>query len=117
MTLMEQLNALAKVCDEDECAIIEEMIINASDYVQAVINTETKRVNYVGRQGENFRKIFSEADSHRTVVHNSLISMVDTVNKLCECHNLPQIYTGDSNRRCYGDFALKLVAELFEGRK
>ena len=116
-TLMEQLNALTQVCDEDERALIEEMVLNAGDYVQAVISTECKRINYAGREGEGLRKTFSEADSRRTIVHNSLISMVDTVNKLCQLHNLPPIYTGDSQRRHYGDFAQQLVNEIFEERK
>lgn len=115
--LMEQLNALTQICDEDERALIEEMVLDAGDYVQVVISTECKRINYAGRGGEELRKSFSEADSRRTIVHNSLISMVDTVNKLCQLYDLPPIYTGDSQRRYYGDFALQLVTELFEARK
>ena len=117
MNLMEQLNALTQVCDEDERALIEEMILNAGDYVQAVIDTESKRINYAGREGESLRKVFEDADSRRTIVHNSLISMVDTVNKLCQLHELPAIYTGDSQRRHYGDFALQLVTDIFKDRK
>ena len=117
MNLMKQLNALTQVCDEDERALIEEMVINAGDYVQAVINTECKRINYTNRGGDEFRKAFSEADSRRTIVHNSLISMVDTVNKLCQLHDLSPIYTGDNQRRHYGDFAQKLVNEIFDERK
>ena len=117
MNLMEQPNVLVRVCDEDERALVEEMVLNAGDYVQAVINTEAKRINYAGREGEALRKAFGEADSRRTIVHNSLISMVDTVNRLCQLHDLSPIYTGDNQRRHYGDFALRLVTELFEERK
>ena len=50
------------------------------------------------------------------MTHNSLISATDIVNRLCTNHGLPLIYSGDSVRRHYGDFAIALVAEIFEAR-
>ena len=115
--LLEQINALLQVCDEDECECIEEMIISAGNYVQAVVDMESKALNFARRAGEDFRSVVSSADSKRTNVHNGLISNVNIVNRICIMHDLPELYTGGIERREYGDFAQKLVNEIFTQRR
>ena len=116
-SLLQQINTLVSLCDEEECECIEEMIISAGNYVQAVTEMETKALNFAKRTGDDFRSIVSAADSRRTNVHNGLISNVNIVNRICAMHGLPEIYTGDSERRHYGDFAQELVNEIFNQRK
>ena len=114
--LMEQLTALAQVCDEDERDLIEKMTCAAANYVQAVIHMKTKSLNYAGRTGEDLRTAVEHADRERRSCHNALISCVDIVNRLCGFHRLPPIYTGSTARREYGDFAMQLTNEIFAQR-
>ena len=115
-TYLTAISALTKVCDTDERELIEEMIFNAADYVQVVTTMETKRANYVGRQGADLREVVTMADSARSKIHNSLIARVNAVNRICDAHGLPRLYNGDEQRRHYGDFAIELVNEIFTMR-
>lgn len=115
--LLKQINTLVTFCDEDECECIEEMIISAANYVQAVTEMECKALNFAKRSGDDFRSTVSAADSRRTNVHNGLISNVNIVNRICAMHDLPELYTGSDQRREYGDFAQKLVHEIFTQRR
>ena len=115
--LLKQINALVQLCDEDECECIEEMIISSANYVQTVTEMECKALNFAKRSGDDFRSIVSASDSRRTNVHNGLISNVNIVNRICTMHDLPELYTGGIERREYGDFAQKLVNEIFTQRR
>lgn len=116
MTLLQQIEEFRHHFDEEEMECVEEMILKAAQYVQAVVLMETTARNRTGRTGEELREKVSATDKARTMAHNSLIAITDIVNRLCNNHGLPLIYTGDSVRRHYGDFALSLVAEVYEGR-
>ena len=115
-TYLTAISALTRVCDADERELIEEMVFNAADYVQVVTTMETKRANYAGRQGADLREVVTTADSARSKIHNSLIARVNAVNRICAAHGMPLIYTGDEQRRHYGDFAIELVNEIFAVR-
>lgn len=117
MSLMEQLEALAKECDTEEQELIEEMIFNAAEYMKAVIVMETTSRNVLGREADEYRGAVTSTDRTRTAVHNGLISAVNIVNRICQNHNCPLIYTGDEQRRRYGDFAMELTTEIFKDRK
>ena len=41
---------------------------------------------------------------------------VGIVNRICDKHDFPRIYTGGEARREYGDFAIALVSEIFAKR-
>lgn len=114
--LMEQIAALAAVCDEDEADFLEKLIVSAADYTRAVIRMKTKSLNYVKRRGEELRMVVEETDGERSNCHNALISYVDIVNRICDFHALPRIYTGPNVRREYGEFAIRLVNEVFDQR-
>ena len=47
---------------------------------------------------------------------DALIATVNSVNSFCDSHGVPHIYTGGTERRAYGDFAMELVADIFEKR-
>lgn len=112
-----QLNALAQACDTEERELIEAMVLEAADYVQAVIAMETKAANYPGRQGSALREAVAEADSARSKIHDSLMVRVNVVNRICAAHGHAPIYIGDTQRRNYGEFAFGLVSEIFGRRK
>jgi hypothetical protein len=114
--LTEQLTSLAAVCNDFERGMIEQMIIAAADYVQAVVVMETKASNYMGRKGTEMQEAVAASDSWRTGRHESLMTKVNIVNRICEAHGRDPVYTGDSQREHYGDFALELVDEIFRQR-
>ena len=115
-TLSSKLTALASLCNDTERKMIEEMIISAADYVHAVTVMETKVTNYFGRSSNEKLEAVATSDSWRTGRHESLMTKVNIINRICTNHDMAPIYTGGSHRRQYGDFALRLVKEIFTGR-
>jgi hypothetical protein len=65
---------------------------------------------------EDFKEERESTDRTRSNDHNAFISSVDAVNKICDAHGVPRIYTGGTERRAYGDFAMELIADIFEKR-
>ena len=116
MGLLQQIEEMKGHFDAEEMDCVEDMILKAAQYVRAVVIMETTARNMIDRSGEELREAVSTTDGSRRMAHNSLISATDIVNRLCTNHGLPLIYTGDSLRRHYGDFALALVGEIFEKR-
>ena len=116
MTLLQKIELMKKHFDAEEMECVEDMILKAAKYVQAVVLMETTARNWIGRNGEEHRDAISSTDGARRMAHNSLIAATDIVNRLCMNHDLPLIYTDDQVRRHYGDFALALVMEIYEKR-
>ena len=114
--IVEKLRNLSAVCDEDERELIEEMVHNAADYVRQVVIMESTAINFAGRKNDEFRDKVAETDTRRSLTHNNLISMVNVVNRIAQLHDHSLIYTGENHRRCDGDFAIKLVDEIFNSR-
>ena len=77
---------------------------------------ETKASNYMGRKGMEMQETVAASDSWHTGRHESLMTKVNIVNRICQSHGHTLIYTGDSQREHYGDFALELVDEIFRQR-
>lgn len=117
MTILNQLQHLTQQCtDHDLCACIETMIGSAADYVAIVAQMEAARLNFPGRTGADLRTAVSDADQKRHTAHDALIADVNLVNRICALYGVEPVYTGSDARREYGDFAFRLVQELFEGR-
>ena len=74
-----------------------------------IFNSKVTMVNNTGEERES-------TDRTRSNDHNAFISSVDAVNKICDAHGVPRIYTGSTERRAYGDFAMELVADIFAKR-
>ena len=116
--ILNQLKELSQVCnDEMQREMIEEMIMETAEYVHVVAHMETLNRNFYGRDSAEKRGVVEAEDHHRSKVHEGMMSSVKSINDLCVRNRLPLIYTGDSERRHYGDFALALVKEIFEERK
>lgn len=114
---LEKISQLTSLCSEPEKKFIERMLLSAANYIQAVAEMETKALNYAGRPAQELRDAVSESDSARTRAHDSLIAAVNVANRICIAHGMEPLYTGDSVRRHYGDFALALTTEIFEQRR
>ena len=113
---MEKLKELAKVCTDAQRKLVREMIHDAVDYVRAVVVMETAASNIAGLDSDAAKDALATTDRARTVAHDAFIASVNVVNRICDKHEFPRIYTGGDARREYGDFAIALVTEIFTKR-
>lgn len=111
-----QINDLAKKCNDIECELIEQMIHNAADYVRAVIIMETAASNIASLDADGTREAKQSTDRVRTIAHDAFISSVNIVNRICDKYELRRIYTDGGDRRDYGEFALRIVRDIFASR-
>jgi len=123
--LKAKINELAKYFanDEDCVELILDMVNSCAEYVQIVSDMEstnailsTKDIVNAGVISKDSLNQINDLDRNRTDVHNAMIASVNSVNRLCELEGLPLIYTGDSQRRHYGDFAQEVVNSYFNDR-
>ena len=114
---MDKLRELSEQCNEMQRKLIKKMIHSAIDYVRAVVIMETAASNIEGLDAKEAKENRESADRARTIAHDAFISSVDVVNRLCDKHGLPHIYNGGEHRRDYGDFALRLVDDIFIKRQ
>lgn len=87
-----------------------------------LVTTAVKYVDIVVNQGMTLQSqrndliALEEIDTKRSRIHDSLISQISVVNRLCEKYGVATIYEGPDDRRSKGDFALQLVQSYFEDR-
>lgn len=113
---MNRIKELVDLCNSAERFRISMMLNNAADYVRSVVAMEVVAARVVDFNPEDFRDERQSTDRTRSNDHNSFISSVDAVNKICDAHGVPRIYVGGTERRAYGDFAMELVADIFGKR-
>ena len=69
-------------------------------------------------EGEEYRNTVSSLDKNRSLAHNSLISDVTAMNRLCTKAGIEPVYKGNiDNRIEVADFAKEIATELFEKRR
>ena len=113
---MNRIKQLVAICNGAERFRISMMLNNAADYVRSVVTMEVVAARVADLDDEDFREERQSTDRARSNVHDAFISSVDAVNKICDAHGVPRLYTGGAERRAYGDFAMELVAEIFAQR-
>ena len=113
---MNRIKELTECCNEVQRKMIKKMIHDAADYVRAVVVMETAASNIEGLDSADAKEIRESTDRARSMAHDAFISSVNAVNRICDKHGVPHIYTGSAERREYGDFAMELVAEIFAKR-
>lgn len=98
--------------------LIQQMIIDATRYIQSVIEHESQK--NTGRyilDPDEYRQHIADLDKSRSTRHNSLIASVAVVNRLCTKSGFDPIYKGNpEDRVAIGDFAFELVAGIFSNR-
>ena len=109
-TLQTQDNAQQKI------AMVYRLLETANRYVAAVTEHTWKLQMQIWDNSVEHSQEVAEIDKKRTQVHNSLISLINSVNRLCENNSLPRLYDGEDERRQMGDFALELVETYFRDR-
>lgn len=111
-----QINDLVKKCNDTERELIEQMIHNAADYVRVVVIIETAVNNIANLDADEAREAKQSTDRARTIVHDAFISSVNIVNRICDKHEFRRIYTDGEDRRDYGEFAYRIVRDIFVSR-
>jgi hypothetical protein len=113
---MNRIKELVELCNGAERFRISMMLNNAADYVRSVVAMEVVAARIADLAPEDFKEERESTDRTRSNDHNAFISSVYAVNKICDAHSVPRIYIGGTERRAYGDFAMELIADIFEKR-
>ena len=117
--LQSLLNAIL-LKDNDTMAqkVVGDLIASTGKYVRAVVELEGAVMSAKHQfEGEVYREYIGNLDSIRSIAHNSLISNMKIVNRLCDKYEVEPIYTGSDERAMIGDFAGELAIEFFQTRK
>jgi hypothetical protein len=115
MIIKDQINTLLQAIDSQggparEKEVVGNMVTQASKYIEIVV-----RQGFAAQAGEGQEEMI-RIDQSRTRAHNSLISQIDIVNRLCEKYGLEPVYTGPDQRRIKGDWALEMINDYFRAR-
>lgn len=115
MTIKDQLNVLIQAIDAQsgparEKEIIGNLVAQASKYIEIVV-----KQGFAAQAGQSQEELI-RIDQSRSRAHNSLISQIDIINRLCEKYGLEPVYTGLDERRAKGDWAMKMVLDYFDTR-
>ncbi len=113
---MNRIKELVELCNGAERFRISMMLNNAAYYVRSVVTMEVVAAQICEYDPEGFREERESTDRTRSNNHNAFISSVDAVNKICDAHGVPRIYTYNTEHIAYGDFAMELVADIFAKR-
>ena len=112
---LNSMRETVRSADQQDQECLTELFVKAAtdarNYVSAVCEMELER-----RAPTRGREKFADLDRRRSICHDSLISSVDSCNRACVRAGAPSIYTGGTERRDYGDYALQLVEALFDER-
>ena len=92
-----------------------DMIDGCADYVSAVTKMESYR-SIPSKNGAEFREKLTQLDKTRTIFHNSLISKITVLNRICAKIGLEPVCADRLPRAEYGDFAFTVVKDFFEHR-
>jgi 26S proteasome regulatory complex component len=119
----EKINEFIRIIsesDDRECLdLMEDLISSASDYVRRVNVLEIGlMVGKYNKEGAEYRDYIEKLDKLRSNAHNSVITNVKIINRLCRKNDLPMIYQGNEEDRIeVAEFAQKVVEELFSTRR
>jgi hypothetical protein len=111
--------------DQQGRELMRRALVAAADYVRTVTAMETERLTS-SAEGEERRSLTEQLDRNRTLAHNALIDALAISSRHCARHHPEEIPAGgiypepadliDRNRRAIGDWAGRVVDELFRAR-
>ena len=120
--LKNKVNALLdKIKDDaDKTSLVRDMVDSCANYVDTVVNVENAINVYRFRVEDpsELRVMIQRLDQTRRIVHNTVISNVRIVDRLCKINGVEPVFGGlDEDRLAIAEFAKKVVDEFFEDRK
>lgn len=104
--------------EQESVPLVTEMLKICGAYIQRVNVLEALLISRPSEDPEKYRQMVTELDKQRSDTHNSLISSVTVLNRLCKTADMQPIFEGDTkNRAEVAEFALKVVNEFFNDRR
>lgn len=113
--IKEQIGELMRAIDTQggatrEKEVVKNLVASAAKYIDIVVRQG------VTIQAEKDQEMLASIDQNRSRVHDSLISQIAIVNRLCAKYGITEIYQGADERRAKGDFAMELITSYFLDR-
>lgn len=119
--IKERINALLEVVkdDADQISLVKNLISSCSHYVDVVVNTENSIniARFKINDPADYREYVQQLDKSRRIAHETVISNVHIVDRLCKLNKVEPIYGGEDDRLAIADFAKQVVDEYFEERR
>lgn len=106
--------------DADKTSLVRDMVDSCANYVDTVVNMENAINVYRFRVEDpsELRVMIQRLDQTRRIVHNTVISNVRIVDRLCKINGVEPVFGGlDEDRLAIAEFAKKVVDEFFKDRK
>ena len=126
MSLVESsIQALIEKSKEDlkSLKLIEKCLVSFEEYHSRIFKQQIfiKLYSFHNMQTEDHQSELERLDKSRTMSHNTVISNIEILNRLCQQNNIPIVYTGEvSKDRPYrveiADAVLAYVEEVVEKR-
>ena len=120
--IKERINALLEKIkdDPDLVSLVRDMVDSCANYVDTVVNMENviNVYRFHVEDPSELRVMIQRLDQTRRIVHNTVISNVRIVDRLCKINGVEPVFGGlDEDRLAIAEFAKKVVDEFFEDRK
>lgn len=105
--------------DSDATDLFQEMILDCSKYVNAVVEYESIRMTgKIMMEPDDYWKRVEELDRGRSIAHNRLIDSVRAFNRICSERDIEIVFKCDLDDRAkVAYFAEKIVHIIFVNRK
>ena len=106
----------------DDIKLVKEVYIKSSDYVSAVMMTETARMadKHLFDEAQRYQENFMDLDTKRSTCHNAAMNQFKMVNRLCGMYNVEPVFSESDlslERAKFADqLIFPIVEELFKER-
>ncbi|HAA09522.1 MAG: hypothetical protein ACOX6F_05985 [Syntrophomonadaceae bacterium] len=125
MSIKQRVESLIEAIESDKSE--EKIKVRKKLMIKNLLESSLKYVHIVVIQGVEMQlddgagnrqrlQELASIDENRSRTHDSLISVLNAVNRMCAQYELAPIYQGKDNRRDIGDFALEIMEEYFRER-
>lgn len=125
MSIKQRMKILMQAIDGDTAKeaikvrkklMVKKLLENCLKYVDVVVVQGLELQLDDGASDQQRLQELTSIDQNRSRTHDSLISLITAVNRMCVQYEIAPIYQGGQNRRDIGDFALDIVGEYFRDR-
>jgi hypothetical protein len=122
MGIKQRVNLLIQAIETDKSE--ETLKTRKKQMIKNLLESSLKYVHIVVIQGVEIQvdngdgdpqrlQELASIDQNRSRAHDSIIGVINAVNRMCVHYELAPIYQGKETRRDIGDFTLEIVSEYF----
>lgn len=106
------LNESADVQQAEKLKYIQSLLESAINYVRAVVTMEARvQILSFRLEPEEYRVAVEQLDQSRRLAHDSFITKLNVVNRICDQLGMEPLYDGPTHRADKGEFAFSIVEE------